>query len=529
MLPALTLLSIVFGMSGLSAASSPTSTQPARPNIILILADDLGYSDLGCYGSEIATPNLDRLAAGGLRFTQFYNAARCCPTRAALLTGRYNHSVGIGHMTGDRGLPGYTNHLSTDCVTIAEALRKGGYHALMAGKWHVGGAHPSLPLDRGFEHYFGILSGACNYFRPEAHRRLMLENEHYVPTNPRFYMTDAISDKAVGYVRDYGRKPEPFFLYVAYTAPHGPLHAWSEDIAKYRGKYRIGWDELRRRRHQKMIELGVVDARWPLAPREPDAIPWKDVADKETADLKMSVYAAQIECMDRGIGRIVETVRQAGIDRNTLILFLSDNGGDAEDIDEGKPGAEIGTIDSFIGYGPCWANASNTPFRRYKRMTHEGGTATPLIAYWPAGITQGGRITPEVGHVIDLLPTCLDAAGVPYPSTHAGESIRPADGLSFLPVLEGRQRQGHEYLFWEHEGNRAVRHGRWKLVSNHPGPWELYDIEADRTELNDLSSKMPEKVKELSDRFEDWAKRNNVVPWDQVPPVRRPGAAKTTK
>ena len=506
--------------AGLGGAAQPDS-QPSRPNIILILADDLGYSDLGCYGSEIATPNLDRLAAGGLRFTQFYNAARCCPTRAALLTGRYNHAVGIGHMTGERHLPGYHTCLSDDCVTIAEALREAGYHVLMSGKWHVGGENGHRPLDRGFEHYFGILSGACNYFRPEPHRMLMLDNEQITPTDPRFYMTDAITDKAIEYVQEYGRKPEPFFLYVAYTAPHAPLHAWPEDIAKYRGKYRVGWDEIRRQRYERMIKLGVVDPRWPLSPRDPDVPAWDRVPDKDREDLRMSVYAAQVDRMDRGIGRLVEKVRQMGIEQNTLVIFLSDNGGDSEDIDEGKPGAEIGTIDSSIGYGRGWANVSDAPLRLFKRMTHEGGIATPLIAYWPAEIRQGGQITHQVGHVIDLLPTCLDVAGADYPKQYRGRAIAPPDGLSLLPVLQARQRPGHECLSWEHEGNRAIRCGRWKLVSHYPGQWELYDIEADRTELNDLAAKMPEKVKDLIGRYEQWSRRCNVVPWDQLPTVDR--------
>ncbi|HSW46308.1 MAG TPA: arylsulfatase [Phycisphaerae bacterium] len=504
------------GALPLAAQSTPT-TQPPRPNIILILADDLGYSDLGCYGSEIDTPNLDRLAAGGLRFTQFYNAARCCPTRASLLTGQYPHAVGIGHMTADLGLPGYQSRLSDRCITIAEALRQTGYHTLMSGKWHLGGAKGRRPLDRGFEHYFGILSGACNYFRPEPHRMLMLEDEPYTPTDPRFYTTDAFTDRAVTFIDDYGRRKEPFFLYLAYTAPHSPLHAWPGDIARYRGKYRVGWDELRRRRYGRMIELGLIDPRWPLSPRDVGAPAWDDVHDKDLEDLKMSVFAAQIDRMDRGIGRIVDKIRELGIERNTLIMFLSDNGGCSENLDEGKPGAPIGTIDSSIGYGLPWANLGNTPFRRFKRMTHEGGIATPLIAYWPAAIKQPGAITTQVGHVIDLLPTCLDVAGTPGPQTFKGRDLLPSPGLSLLPVFQGRQRQGHDLLCWEHEGHRAVRGGRWKLVSHFPDSWELYDMEADRTELNNLAGKMPEKVKELLEKYEAWATRNGVVPWEKVP------------
>jgi len=504
-------------LAGSALMAAEGAATGRRPNIILILADDLGFSDVGCYGSEIATPNLDVLAAGGMRFTQFYNAARCCPTRASLLTGQYPHAVGVGHMGRDFNLPGYRGRLSENCVTIAEAVRQAGYHALMSGKWHVGMSPGHRPLDRGFEHYFGILSGACNYFRPERHRMLMLDDRQIEPDDPRFYMTDAITDRAVGYIEQYAGRGQPFFLYVAYTAPHAPLHAWPEDIARYRGKYRVGWDELRRRRHRRMIELGVIDPRWPLSPRDPEAPAWADVSDEDRADLKMSVFAAQVDRMDRGIGRIVARVRASGIENHTLILFLSDNGGCAEDMDEGRPGAPIGTIDSSIGYGPPWANLSDTPFRRFKRMTHEGGIATPLIAYWPAVITRGGQITHQVGHVIDLLPTILDVTGAEYPKSFHGRDIRPADGLSLLPVLQGRERGGHEFLAWEHEGNRAIRCGKWKLVSCYPGPWELYDLEADRTELNDLADRMPEKVRELTERYDAWARQCRVVPWERLP------------
>ncbi len=518
-------LALCITAASLSAADQASASQ--RPNIILILADDLGFSDLGCYGSEIATPNLDALAAGGMRFTQFYNAARCCPSRAALLTGQYPHAVGVGHMCGDYKLPGYQTGLSDRCVTIAEAIRQSGYHTLMSGKWHVGMGPEHRPLVRGFEHYFGILSGACNYFRPEPHRMLMLDDRQIEPADPRFYMTDAITDHAVEYIDRYAGRDRPFFLYVAYTAPHAPLHARPEDIARYRGTYRVGWDELRQRRYHRMIELGIIDSRWSLSPRDPDAPAWGDVYNKDREDLKMSVFAAQIDRMDHGIGRIVEKVRARGIEKNTLILFLSDNGGCAENLDEGKPGAPIGTIDSSIGYGPPWANLSDTPFRRFKRMTHEGGIATPLIAWWPSVITRGGQITHQVGHVIDLLPTILDVAGTGYPKSFQGRDIRPADGLSLLPVLQGRRREGHELLAWEHEGNRAVRCGRWKLVSHFPGPWELYDLELDRTELHNLADKMPDKVRELADRYEAWARRCNVVPWETIPRRARPKADKT--
>lgn len=510
-------LCLAFLVVGLVAETVGAEPPSKRPNIILILADDLGFSDLGCYGSEIATPNLDALAAGGLRFTQFYNAARCCPSRAALLAGQYPHAVGVGHMCRDLGRPGYQAALSDGCITIAEALRQGGYDTLMSGKWHVGMSAGHRPLDRGFDRYFGILSGACSYFRPERHRMLMLDDRQIEPDDPRFYLTDAVSDHAVDYIEGRANSSKPFFLYVAYTAPHAPLHALPEDIARYRGKYGVGWDELRERRYRRMIELGIVDPRWPLSPRDPDAPAWADVYDKDTEDLKMAVFAAQVDRMDRGIGRIVEKVRASGIADNTLILFLSDNGGCAENLDEGKPGAPIGTPDSSIGCGLPWANLSDTPFRRFKRMAHEGGIATPLIAYWPKVITRGGAITHQVGHIVDLLPTILEASGVDYPKTFDNRPIRATDGLSLLPVLRGGERTGHDLLAWEHEGHRGVRCGKWKLVSHFPGSWELYDLEADRTELNDLAGRMPEKVRELTARYDAWAAECNVDPWQNLP------------
>jgi len=517
-----------------AAGGARGAPSPVRPNIILIMADDMGFSDVGCYGSEIRTPNLDRLAAGGVRFTQFYNTARCCPTRAALLTGLYPHQAGVGHMAGDRGLPSYQGFLNDRCVTIAEALRQGGYHVLMSGKWHVGEDRPHWPADRGFERYFGLISGACSYFRLAPGRQMAVDNEPYVPRGDGFYMTDAITDHAVSFISEYSRKESPFFLYVAYTAPHFPLHALPEDIAKYRGKYMIGWDELRQRRYRRLIELGIVDPKWPLSPRDPEAPAWNGVETKDDWDLKMAVYAAQIDRMDQGVGKILAKLRESGIDRNTLVMFLSDNGGGAADIDAGKPGAPAGHPDSYMTYQRPWANASNTPFRLYKRWVHEGGIATPFIAYWPAVIKEGGRITREVGHVIDLMATCLDVAGVAYPRAYREREIVPLEGKSLLPVFGGKTRPGHDDLFWEHEGNRAVRHGKWKLVSRHPDRWELYDLEADRTELHDLAGRHPDVVASLAARYDGWARRcgvapfdqlpykSNVVPWYRLPPSERP-------
>lgn len=490
---------------------------PKSPNIVIIMADDMGFSDIGCYGSEIATPNLDRLAANGLRFTQFYNTARCCPTRASLLTGLYSHQAGVGHMVGNLGTPAYQGYLNDRCVTIAEALKPGGYRTLMVGKWHVGENRPHWPTDRGFDRYFGLISGGTNYFRLDPGRQMALDDKPFTPEGNNFYITDAFTDYAVLYIQEHGRQPQPFFLYVAYTAPHWPLHALPDDIAKYRGKYRDGWDALRQKRHQRMKELGIVDAQWAMTPRDASAPAWEDVKDKDARDLKMAVYAAQIDRMDQGIGKILNALKEVGAEENTLVMFLADNGGCAEEINRGTPDAPAGTRDSFLSYGLPWANASNTPFRLYKHWVHEGGIATPLIVRYPPVIKQKGAITQQPGHVIDLMATCLDVAGVKYPTTYNGRDIVPLEGKSLLPIFEGKPRKGHDAIFWEHEGNRAVRQGKWKLVSRHRGEWELYDLDADRTELNNLANRYPEKVKELSDLYAKWAERCGVQPW----PVQR--------
>ena len=500
-------------IGGVTPALARPAT-PKRPNIVLIMADDMGFSDLGCYGSQIATPNLDRLAQGGVRFTQFYNTARCCPTRASLLTGLYNHQTGVGHMVDDRGAPSYRGYLNDRCVTIAEALRPAGYHTLMSGKWHVGENRPHWPTDRGFERYFGLISGGSNYFRLDPERKMAIDDQPYTPKPEGFYMTDAIAENAAKFIKEYSGRSDPFFLYVAFTAPHWPLHALPEDIAKYRGRYLAGWDALRKARHARMIEMGIVNKRWPLTPRDSQAPAWEEVQDKEARDLKMAVYAAQIDRLDQNVGKLLGKLREIGAEQNTLIMFLADNGGCAEEVNRGQPGVPPGGADSFMSYGLPWANASNTPFRLYKHWVHEGGIATPFIAHWPAVIRQGNTITHQAGHIIDVMATCLEVAGAQYPKTL---QITPLEGKSLLPILRGQRRQGHQAIFWEHEGNRAARQGNWKLVSKHPGGWELYDLEADRTELNNLAGKHPERVRQLAALYEGWAQRCGVVPWDQFP------------
>ncbi len=496
---------------GLGCGPARSESRPERPNIIVLLADDMGFSDLGCYGGEIETPHLDRLAADGLRFTQFYNTARCCPTRASLLTGLYPHRAGVGHMVEDRGRPGYRGFLNDRCVTVAEVLRAAGYRTMMTGKWHAGGKRPHWPVDRGFDRYFGLID-----FKLDRGRTMARDGARVSPpAGADFYMTDAFTDAALEFLDEARGAGKPFFLYVAYTAPHWPLHAPPEDIAKYRGRYRVGWDEIRRRRHRKMIELGIVDARWPLSPRDPRAPAWEEVRDQEDRDLRMAVYAAQIDRMDRNIGRLLARLEEMGVTRNTLVFFLSDNGGCAEEIRRPEdPAAAIGTAGSFASYGLPWANASNTPFRLYKHWVHEGGIATPLIVRWPAGLRRSGLVH-EPGHVVDLMATCLDVAGVEYPRTFQGRGIEPLDGRSLRPLFEGRT-VAERPLFWEHEGNRAVRKGRWKLVATHKGGWELYDLEADRTEAADLASRHPGIVRELAALWDAWARESGVLPWDEV-------------
>lgn len=525
-----------------------------RPNIILIMADDMGYSDIGCYGSEINTPNLDGLAAKGVRFTQFYNTARCCPTRASLNTGLYQHQAGIGHMTSDKGYDAYRGDLNTSCVTIAETLKQAGYSTYMSGKWHVtkhikpDGPKHNWPRQRGFDRFFGTIHGAGSFYDPNS---LTRDNTQIVPGKD-FYYTDAISDNAAMFIAEHKARSgdAPFFMYVPYTAPHWPMHALPKDIAKYKGRYDGGWDELRAERHKRMIKMGLVKKKWKMTERDEAAPAWADTKDKEWFARRMEVYAAMVDSLDQGVGRIIAQLKKTGDFENTLIFFLADNGGCAEEYgsrgdvkpDPSKPvvlkpmgadelqtrmqpthtrdgrpvrtgyGVMPGPADTYIAYGKPWANASNTPFRRYKHWVHEGGISTPLIAHWPAQIKSRGELRHQPGHLIDIMATCVDVARAEYPSEYKGNKITPMEGKSLAPAF-GNKPIEREAIYWEHEGNRAVRRDKWKLVSRHPGGWELYDLEADRTELNDLSQKRPEKVAELKAMYESWAKRCGVQPW----------------
>ncbi len=499
-----------------------------RPNIVLIVVDDMGYSDIGCYGGEIETPNIDRLAAEGMRFSRFYNNAVCMPTRASILTGLYPHQVGAGNKA---------RLVETGNVTIAEVLQQAGYNTFMSGKWHNGSRPGMLPLDRGFRKYWGLLSGSSNYFNPGLRRQGEPEPAHkrpgdtrpwgeddkiihpFTPEDPDFYATDAFTERAVQFLDKYGKEDRPFFLYLAYTAPHFPIQARPKEIEKYRGKYLIGWDELRRRRFECQLQLGLAEKRWGLSERDELAPRWDDVGNKEEWDLKMAVYAAMIDRMDQGIGLVLNKIRELNREENTLVIFLSDNGGCAEHIDC-TPDVPPGPINSYKTVDAPWANASNTPFRRFKAFDHEGGIATPCVMHWPKGITGKGRICHEVAHVMDLMPTFVELAGAMYPKEHKGHKVLPMEGRSLVPAMQGKAMGDREPIFWEFQGCRAVLAGRWKLVTQGPArnhinvpighghdKWELYDIEADRCELHDLAKQYPEKVAELDALWQYWYKR----------------------
>jgi len=526
---------VLFVLLCLGCSGSPRPSPESRPNIVVILADDLGFSDLGCYGSEIATPNIDRLAAEGTRFTRFYNAARCCPTRAALLTGLYPHQAGVGHMVADRKTPAYQGRLNDRCITLAEALRPQGYRTLMAGKWHVGNDRPHWPVDRGFDRSVALIGSGRHYFMLPPGRILARDDQPISPPPGDFYLTDFFADNAVRMLDEAGRRPDPFLLYLAFTAPHWPLHARPDDVARHRDAYKEGWDVLRERRHRRMIQEGIVEAGWPLSARDPRVPAWRDAPDHDWQAARMAAYAAQIDCMDRGVGRVVAKLRDLGKLENTLVVFLSDNGGCSEDITgkdrwqeddipkattDGRPirignhpSILPGPPDTFSSYGMEWAGLSNTPFRLFKSWVHEGGIAAPLIVRWPRGLTAKGVVRAP-GHVIDLLPTCLQAAGADYPRTRGDQPTLPLEGRSLLPVLRGAAPPRRD-LFWEHEGNRAVQDGRWKLVAVNKEPWELYDLVSDRTELKNRAAEEPDLVRTLAARYDAWARRCGVLPWNE--------------
>ncbi len=561
----LSILLLLFAALLIKSERQSIAQSNARPNIIIVMSDDMGFSDLGCYGGEINTPNLDALAADGLRFTQFYNMARCCPTRASLLTGLYPHQAGVGHMMEDRNHDGYRGDLNRNSATIAEVLRPAGYATYAVGKWHVTPGQNAerlaqthnWPLQRGFDRFYGTIHGAGSYWDPSS---LVRDNKLITAFNDteyqpeKFYYTEALSDNAIRILSEHKQRnaAKPFFMYLTYTAAHWPMHAPEKDIAKYRGKYDQGYESIRRARQEKARQLGLIDPRWQLSPQAED---WSKVENKPWESAGMEVYAAMIDNMDQGIGRIVAELKRQGQYDNTLIFFLQDNGGCAEtngrattaanpyktrpdkpvyapmskddpqynsapkQTRDGRPvmmgqGVMPGPDDTYIAYGRGWANVSNTPFREYKHWMHEGGISTPLIVHWPKGIpkNQRNKLIQSPGHLIDLMATAVDVSGAKYPTTLNGQKIHPMEGVSLRSVFSGKALNRPQPIFWEHEGNRAIRDGKWKLVAKENKPWELYDIETDRTEMNDLAAKQPERVKELAAKWDAWAARANVLP-----------------
>lgn len=530
----------------------PSKADPPRPNIVLILADDLGFSDLSCFGSEIPTPNLDRMAAQGMRLTQFYTTPRCCPSRAALLSGLYPQQTGVGDMMEDRGIPGYRGELNKSCLTIAEELRLGDYHTSMVGKWHLSHIYfdgkkqlnfqsdvpfwdtkDSWPMQRGFEDYYGSIHGVTSYYDPFS---LVDGNTPIHAPGTNFYYTDDLTRHAVADIKRDSAGGKPFFLYVAYTAPHWPLQAPEKDIAKYRERYLAGWDVIREQRYERQVKMGIIDKSWRLSPRDPRVPPWTNVTDQKWQANRMATYAAMVQHLDTGVGQILDTLKQLGIDQNTLVVFLSDNGACAEDVQpqwydvpsrtrDGRPvtagndnhSVFAGPIDTWQSYGVPWANVSAAPFRLYKHFAHEGGIAVPFIVDWPAVITNGGAISTQLSHVTDIKPTFLEVAGVTHPGSYDGHSILPLEGESMLPLWENQSRPDRCPVFWEHEGNRAVRLDQWKLVALNGHPWELYNMQFDRTELTNVASQYPQKVRQLSGLYRAWAKRCHVVPFRQLP------------
>ena len=541
-------------------ADQPTAD---RPNVIVILSDDMGYSDIGCYGSEIKTPVLDKLASNGLRFTQFYNTGRCCPTRASLLTGLYPHQTGIGCMTSDEGKEGYRGELNRNCVTIAEALKPSGYATYCVGKWHVtrnmqSGDKSSWPRQRGFEKYYGIIAGATSFWDPHSLVRgnkpiTHVNDPAYEPTEP-YHFTDAVSDNAVSYINQH-QSDKPFFMYVAYTAAHWPMHARERDIAKYEGKYDNGYKPIINARLKKMKQLGVIAADTKITNAVGN---WDKVPDKEWESACMEVYAAMVDQMDQGIGQIVDALKAKGELDNTLIMFMQDNGGcaekygrsanpedavaraDAPTLDpianedfrnfrpipkQTRDGYPVrrghvmpGPADTYITYGKNWANVSNTPLREYKHYVHEGGIATPLIVHWPAGFSARNELRSEPSHLIDIMATCLDVSTAQYPSMFKDQKIKPLQGKSLIPVFNNQPFE-REALYWEHEGNRAVRVGDWKLVAKgqkadryKPAKWELYNVVFDRNENKNLIDIKPDLANKLKKMWQDYAQSADVFP-----------------
>jgi arylsulfatase A-like enzyme len=558
----LTLLSVSAFTIKSSKDTTQVSKETKKPNVLVILTDDMGYSDIGCFGSEIKTPNIDRLAANGLRFTHFYNTARCSPTRASLLTGLYPHQAGMGHLSSENYKEdGYKDDLSKNAVTMAEVFQQAGYATYMTGKWHIAksmknkGDKSNWPLQRGFQRYFGTLNGSGSFYDPGT----LISNNTFIAPSKDFYYTDAISDTTVKFINE-NPKDKPFFFYVAYTAAHWPLHAPENEVQKYKGQYDKGWDLIREQRFNKLKKLGIINDKCVLTERGVTIPEWQKEPLKEWQVRRMEVYAAMIDIMDKGIGRIITALEQTGELENTALFYMHDNGGCAEPVGtdkEEKPmtaeqkipkpytydsinpekeliytrdgrfvrrgkGVMPGGADTWTGYSVEWANVSNTPFREYKHWAHEGGIASPLVVHFPKGFKAKGQLRTQPSHLIDIMATCLDITGVRYPTQFNGNAIQPFEGKSLVPTFKNKAIK-RDLIFWEHEGNRAIRVNNWKLVSKtvknkaftegDEKAWELYDMDNDPSETKDLATKNPQKVKEMAEKWEKEALRTKAKPW----------------
>ena len=517
---------IQFYLSDRCSVATASTSQANRPNLVLIMVDDMGFSDIGCYGGEIPTPNLDQLATDGVKFSQFYNTGRCCPTRASLLTGLYSHQAGIGWMTRDQETEGYRGRLNNRCRTIAEVLGEAGYFTCMTGKWHVGFEHGVTPWGRGFDRSLNLPAGGLHFSNQTGSKggaKLFLNGEEVAKNDPQFnppwYGTEFWTRQGIRFVDEAIEREQPFFWYLAHVAPHFPCMAPEETIAKYRGKYMDGWDQLREKRYARQIQSGLIDEQWELESRPVEVPAWGELSEEKQRryDDMMAIYAAMIEEIDRSVGQLVDALRERGELENTLILFLSDNGGNAEAGIGGRYlGEKPGDPHSNVFIGRCWAHLNNTPFRKYKHYNHEGGTASPLIAHWPAGMKSvkgRGEWVKTPTHVIDLMATCVDLGGASYPKEFGGHDIHPLAGVSLRSFLQGSGEFPERPLFWEHEGNAAIRLGDYKLVREGlNGDWELFDLKSDRTEQNNLAGDQPNRVNDMLQQWRSWARTVNAMP-----------------
>lgn len=505
-----TFLFVALFSCGIKSArqSSPVSQ---KPNILLIMADDLGWSDIGCYGSEVATPNLDKLAGEGIRFTQFHNTSKCHPSRASLLTGLYAQQVGYNVKF---------NQPLQNGITLGEYLKSAGYLTLMSGKHHG----VENPYTRGFDRYYGLKDGACNHFNPgkqrpgegkpaqkKADRNWCIDDKEYAPYSPEekdFYTTDYFTKYALNWLDEYINDERPFFLYMAYTAPHDPLMAWPEDITKYKGKYKEGYEAIRKSRFAKQKKTGLIDAAYQLS--EPTHKPWNSLSaqEKKVEEEKMEVYAAMIDRLDQNIGRIIRKLKQQGKYDNTLIIFLSDNGASGEVVELDGGYGPIGSMTNWVSLGEDWANVGNTPFRYFKNYSYEGGTASPFIVSWKNGLKNPARVSHFTGHLIDIMATFVDVAGAPYPNTYKDKAVLPYEGVSLLPVIRNENVARQKPVFWEWQRGRAVRDGKWKIVKHGLDmPWSLFDMVNDPSETKDLAKTYPDVTAKMNTMFEEWKKR----------------------